>query len=69
MDVVISADRQIQWRDSYSSLHWFFCDYSLHPVSRHHRDSAQRSVLVDSVMVMDKKRMVWTLTVGMEVDA
>jgi len=26
-------------------------------------------VLVDSVMVMDKKRMVWTLTVGMEVDA
>ena len=32
-------------------------------------DPDQWSVLVDSVTVMDKKRMVWTLTGGMEVDA
>lgn len=28
MGVVISVDRQTQWRDSYSSLHCFFCDFS-----------------------------------------
>ena len=29
---------------------------------------AQWSMLVDSVTVMDKKRMVWTLTSGMEIE-
>ena len=32
-------------------------------------DPAQWSALVDSVTVMDKKRMVWKLTSGMEVES
>ena len=32
-------------------------------------DPAQWSALVDCVTVMDKKRMVWTLTSGMEVES
>ena len=32
-------------------------------------DPAQLSALVDSVTVMDKKRMVWKLTSGMEVES